>query len=185
MNNSTEQIKQKILRDLCYELITESEVYECYGEPSEINWETLENYSGITDYINSPEIEEKSAQFFNRLHQLYPTEKFSRIYNLLLEQFGSLAPQNWLEAIAQRAEITSKTTSSQLNQLIDCVKPLLSNWLTEDLEVFARPVISSLRGSPTGNNKNWTDLSELEKARLTIAIAKVALEHCQNQDSSI
>jgi hypothetical protein len=69
-----------------------------------------------------------------------------------------------------------------IDRLIQSVQDLLPNWAAEDLLVIARPYAYAMRGD-TGVNEidnivrplAWTELSELERAKLTIAIAQAAI----------
>ena len=64
------------------------------------------------------------------------------------------------------------------------MQDLLPNWATEDLLVIARPYAYAMRGDTGVNNIDnivrplaWTELSELERAKLTIAIAQAAINY--------
>ena len=63
---------------------------------------------------------------------------------------------------------------------------MLSNWATDDLLVMARPYAYAMRCDTGVNNPDnivrsldWNELSELERAKLTILIAQYAIDCVQ------
>ena len=54
-------------------------------------------------------------------------------------------------------------------------------WAEDDLRVFARPLAYAMRGEVASepSSNDWAALSEIEQAKLTLAIAKYAMEHVQ------
>ena len=102
----------------------------------------------------------------------------------LSDQFGALIPQAWLEAIANKARQIVQSNISLADQLVLCVESLLPNWTEEDLLVFARPLAYAMRGasdsavektSVTEPSVEWTQLSPVAQARLSLAAAHSAL----------
>jgi hypothetical protein len=71
--------------------------------------------------------------------------------------------------------------------LVQCVKPLLSGWSDDDLQVFARPLAYAMRGNNVSSidqliSKNsWENLSQLEQISLSMAIAQYTLTELKNQ----
>lgn len=182
---SKKNIKRQLYQDLCYSLLSETEPYPWSPETAEGYYEQLDTTSDIQAYLDSPAATQRSQEFFNEINQLYPPNPFQRVNQALVKQFGELVPLSWLEAIAQQGQNHFQDTTSQIDKLLNCVQPLLSNWLPDDLAVFARPVANTMRGKQTLPQKNWTELSEVEQARLTLLIAKVAIESYQNQSDSV
>lgn len=174
-------IKQQIYQDLLDKLLLDNENYPWSVETSEDYYEGLDPAFGLEEYLKSPKAEQKSSDFFNQIKQLYPPNPLGKVNQTLSEQFGELVPANWLEAIAQQAQNNFQETSLELEKLLNCVQPLFSHWFREDLQVFARPIAYAMRGTQTLPQKNWTELTESEQIRLTLAIAKVALETYQKE----
>jgi hypothetical protein len=136
-----------------------------------------------------------SQAFFNQLHQYWPSPLPSatdRLKASLSQRFADLVPQAWLEEIAHKAQQVFPSNLSLADQLVLCVKPLLPNWLEEDLLVFARPLAYAMRGSskPSGPGTpglvgpvEWTELSQMERVRLSLSVAHSALVELQESSS--
>ena len=102
----------------------------------------------------------------------------------LTDKFGGRVPQAWLAEIAN--QVTNLTTQKlePIDRLIESVRGLLSNWAADDLLVMARPYAYAMRCDPGVNDPTrivrdleWTKLSELEQAKLTMLIAQYAIEN--------
>ncbi len=102
----------------------------------------------------------------------------------LLSQFGNRVPQHLLHRIAEKAQHVLTTNLSLTDQLVQCVNELLPNWIDEDLQVLARPFAFSMRGSEPDQLEvalrsvryaAWTELSGIDQARLSLAIARYAI----------
>lgn len=112
----------------------------------------------------------------------------------LLEQFQSF-PRQLLADIAARAtqlaqNLTQEAgaeaavaTTTLADHLVQCVQQAFPNWSVDDLYVLARPYAYAMRSTtaaPTPEG-DWEQLSELEQVRLSLAVAKAALEQQQAQ----
>lgn len=137
------------------------------------------------------EITQASQALFNQLHQCWSSPEWVVEENLrqsLSERFAAFMPEAWLEAIAHKAQQVFSTNLSLAEQLVLCVKPLLPNWAEDDLLVFARPLAYAMRGkseSATETHRvappiEWTELSPMEQARLSLTVAHSALLQLQN-----
>lgn len=102
----------------------------------------------------------------------------------LLQRFAAQIPQNLLEDIVQRARQVLSTNLSLADKLVSCVQELVPNWGEDDLLVLARPFAYAMRGAETEalestlnavQNSAWADLSSLEQARISLAIARYAI----------
>ncbi|WP_144052162.1 hypothetical protein [Gloeocapsa sp. PCC 73106] len=173
--------QQELYGDLWQKLVTETETYPWNPETADSYYEQIETESPLTDYLCSEMSNQRSQDFFSQIEKLYAPNILDRVTQVLVTQFGNLVPMSWLEAIAQRLPDIPIQTALSLDELINCVKPLLCNWCVEDLELFARPIVFDLRcrnlNPPPLPTKNWPELSEIEKARLTVIIAEIALEN--------
>lgn len=184
MTQFPDDLQQKIYTDLWQKLVQDPVVsYPWDPQTSETYYEQIDSESPLTSYLNSETTYSRAEDFFEQIKPLYPTNKLDRIYQMLVKQFSNLVPTHWLEAIAQRIPEKLNQTSSELEeQLINCVQPLLSNLWQEDLQVLARPLVQELRFTdqcsqpPSLPDKSWNSLSEIEKARISLLIAKIALK---------
>ncbi|WP_159783994.1 hypothetical protein [Sodalinema gerasimenkoae] len=114
---------------------------------------------------------DRSPVFFEQLDSCM-------VYASLCERFGSQVPTSILKRLCDLAKQTCPD-QSLLNQLVGCVGDLLPQWATEDLQVLARPLAYTMRGQPPNElvgDRPWDELSSLEQARLSLAIAQVALQ---------
>ncbi len=125
---------------------------------------------------------------FERLWATHPSETsvMEKVRAALLQKFGTQVPSSWLEAIADRAQTLTSGETSIAQRLVQCVTELLPQWTPEDLQVLARPFAYAMRGESldstvtTISQKTWSNLSEIEKARLSLAIARYAVSELEN-----
>ena len=98
----------------------------------------------------------------------------------------SVIPDVLLTAIAQKATVVLMVEKSASEKLVECVQTLLPNWDIDDLLVLARPFAYSMRSSEPEQftsvirdleNRDWSNLSEIERAKISLAIANYALEY--------
>ncbi|MGA9378551.1 MAG: hypothetical protein WBV73_07250, partial [Phormidium sp.] len=105
-------------------------------------------------------------------------------------------PSAWLEAISHQAyqlKFGQNRVHNQMNlsdQLVRCVQELLPSWPEGDLYLFSRPLAFAMRGRETAavdsmistiRELPFSDLSDMEKARLGLAIARYALAELDQQ----
>ena len=123
---------------------------------------------------------------FDRLWVIAPTETASRILNTeFLQRFTAQVPHQVLNDIVQRAQQVIASNLSLADQLVQAVQDCLPNWGEEDLQVLARPFAYAMRGSETEALEvvlrsvrcaEWKDLSSIEQARLSLAVARYAID---------
>lgn len=141
--------------------------------------------------IESNEINTRSNAFFSRLDTLWAT---TSLQATLTQQFGVRMPQPLLNAIAHRAQQVVSTSRSLADQLVQCAQAALDNLselAEDDLYVLARPLASPMRSVNSQSTTEstlqsvrtaaWEELSELEQARLSLAIASYALASLETQ----
>ena len=140
------------------------------------------------DNWSDAEITQKSRSFFAQIQSCWansptPVLEISPLA-ALIEQFGARVPQQWLAQIADKVSALATNQLEPIDRLVQSVQALLPNWATEDLLVIARPYAYAMRGDTGVNNIDnivrplaWTELSELEQAKLTIAIAQAAINY--------
>ncbi|MGJ3249929.1 MAG: hypothetical protein ACFE0J_02185 [Elainellaceae cyanobacterium] len=168
-------------------------------EPSQVEadayFEELEQ-SVASDWPTE-DIASRSQRFFAQLDQIWDTasspEQVQELHTELVSRFGTRVPQPVLLSIAEQAQRVLTANLSLAEQLVRCVNDLLPNWGDDDLQVLARPLAFSMRGSNTDQLEAalrsvryaaWTDLSGVEQARLSLAIARYAIAQLPARNSS-
>ena len=144
-----------------------------------------------------PELVTRSQSFFQSLDRLWAT---SSLHAILVDRFAARMPQTWLSAIAQQAQriVTEaqhavSTQSSQLaDQLVQCVREIVPTLAEDDFYVLARPLAVQMRDGSGMDvvdtavaqvpQVDWERLSDVQRARLSLAIARYAIGELQAQD---
>jgi hypothetical protein len=99
----------------------------------------------------------------------------------LLHRFSTQVPHQLLENIMQRAQQVITANLSMADRMVQCVQDLVPGWGEEDLLVLARPFAYAMRDRKTTDLDavpqlaGWTELSSIEQARLSLAIAHYAI----------
>ncbi|MGI0494359.1 hypothetical protein ACN4EG_21455 [Alkalinema pantanalense CENA528] len=134
--------------------------------------------NSLLNGLEDQEITDRAENFFKTLDHLWETS----IQAKLTRKFATV-PKAILAAIAQQAEALVNSSSDLAGQLVQCVQTSLPVWSEEDLYVFARPVAYAMRGEEPKYElpQDWQALSEIEQAKLTLAIAKYALNIAQQE----
>ena len=133
------------------------------------------------DNWDDSEIAQRSQSFFGQLDALWSA---TDLKTTLGQKFAAV-PQSLLATIARQAQKVVETSNSLADQLIECVQDVLPSWAEDDLQVLARPLAYAMRGDAadvvdaTVNSVGaiaWSDLSETEQARMSLAIARYAID---------
>ena len=143
-----------------------------------------DRYFSLDDWSDR-EITQQSESFFTSIQSCWDaasSESDLSPLAALTSKFGARVPQQWLAQIA--ANVGSLASNLEpVEQLVRSVQDLLSNWAIDDLLVMARPYAYPMRCNPGVDNPDnivrpleWTELSELERAKLTILIAQYAID---------
>lgn len=99
----------------------------------------------------------------------------------LLHRFAAQVPHQILENIMQRAQQVITANLSMADRMVQCVQDLVPGWGEEDLLVLARPFAYAMRDRKAADLDAlpqltcWTELSSIEQARLSLAIAHYAI----------
>ncbi len=148
------------------------------------------------DNLLEPAIIAKAPHFLNQLDSLWQTHTPERqpqqsLQAKLYAQFATQVPQEWLAAIARQASQVINSQKSLGAKLVQCVQELVPNCLEEDLLVLARPYASAMRSNPNPTimplemtSEQWATLSEIQQAKLSLAIARYALEQIQTEETT-
>jgi hypothetical protein len=154
-----------------------------------------------SDWLEA-EMVERSQDFFNQLehvwHSATPTsevspslQNLSHLQSALRSAFAACLPQNWLDKIAQQATQVAAKEQSIANRLAQCVQDLLPSLAEEDLLVLARPYAYAMRGTEPEiqhlvaqiSTQDWNTLSAIEKAKVSLGVARYALTQINNTKS--
>ncbi len=148
----------------------------------------------IFDGWQDDEIVTRSRSFFNTIDRLWavPTLQTS-----LVERFAARIPHNWLMKIADQAQqvlaettqVVSEQSTLLADQLVQCVREIAPNLAEEDFYVLARPLAVQMRDGGVMNTIDttiaqvpqleWERLSDVQRARLSLAIARYAISELQ------
>lgn len=162
-------------------------------DTAEYYLETDRHFS-LDDWSDA-EITQRSRSFFAQIQSCWanspaPALEISPLA-ALIEKFGARVPQDWLAQIAENVTCLATNQLEPIDRLIQSVQDLLPNWAADDLLVIARPYAYAMRGDTGVENIDnivrplaWTELSELERAKLTIAIAHTAINDSNANDYS-
>jgi hypothetical protein len=180
---TAETMDIELAKELLEALIQDEPIYpwDPYTNESEDYFSEQEAELSLTDCWTSQELETHSNQFFVTLEKSWQTTPLVQIKTSLQQELDYKVPPRWLEKIINQAQDIFLANLSPLEQLVQCVKPLLSDWEDDDLQVFARPLVFAMRGQaePSLNQfttkDSWEELSPIEQARFTMAIAQYVL----------
>lgn len=148
----------------------------------------IEQEFSLTDCLDSEEVDSLATNLFANLDRCWSNANSSTFRQSLSEKFAKFVPSNWLETIAKEAEKVVASNLTSIQQLVQCVKPLLDNWAEEDLQVFARPLAYAMRSSDGEvvesamqlmEQNKWDEFSDMQKIRISMAIAHYALGQLQ------
>lgn len=190
------QAEQEILQ-----LLLQEEVTYCWNaaDPdSEAYFVELEDKLCLDEWPGD-EIQTRSHALFSTLDQLWPAEvpdiisqstvSSQSIVTALSDRFGDRVPVLTLETIAKEAKELVSSNLSLAEKLVQCAGQIIDSWAREDLLVMARPLAYAMRGAQeqammesviaTVRSVPFAELTELEKARLSLAIARYAFDHLQ------
>ncbi|MGF1568152.1 MAG: hypothetical protein ACFCVD_08770 [Nodosilinea sp.] len=113
------------------------------------------------------------------------------LFTKLNTQFQERIPAALLRSIAVAATDLARSGRPLVDQLVDCVNAALPTWDPGDLAVLARPLAFSLRDGRSEildlslrsmPQPDWEALSSIEQARLSLAIASVALKEAEQNE---
>lgn len=190
------QAEQELLQALL-----EDEVIYCWDNThaeSEDYFTELDRGFSLDDWSET-EIQTRSNTFFSRVDKLWPQEvpsvvtqesvSYQSLQSILSERFGSLVPREMLETIAKEAKHLVSSNVSLAEKLVQCVQQVTTEWTTEDLLVIGRPLAYAMRGDDseatiesilsTVRSLPFSELSEMERARLSLAIARYAFSQLE------
>lgn len=107
-----------------------------------------------------------------------------RLLATLTQKFGARMPQPLLAQLSSQAQSAANSGQALMDQLIISAQAALTGWDAGDLQVMARPLSLAMRSGDADavdavvqsiRPADWEELTEIEQARLSLAIARYAL----------
>ncbi|MBD2343394.1 hypothetical protein [Anabaena subtropica] len=173
-------------------------------DESETYFDELERQFAIQDVLDE-ELTTRAQVFYDKLDSLWSGVTNSSYYNCntvlpvidhlqenLHTAFAAGVPQGWLDAIATKAAEIFASQKSLGEQLVECVQSVLPTWAADDLSILARPYAYAMRSSEgqdlasvidNVNNQDWINLSEVEQAKASVAIAYYAIRQLNDSQT--
>ncbi|MEG4091895.1 hypothetical protein [Microcoleus sp. Pol12B4] len=145
----------------------------------------LEQEFALSDSFSDSDIALKSQVLFSQLEQVWLT---TALQKSLREKFARV-PQDFLASIAQSVQNATVKYQSLADQMVECVLDILPQWAEEDLQVLARPLAYAMRDVDSeggelvmATKRPWAQLSEIEQARVSLAVARYAISQLEMAD---
>lgn len=145
---------------------------------SEAYFTDLEQEFAASDWLSELDLAENSQRLFAQLNQLWSV---ATLHKSLFEKFERV-PQDLLTKIAESVQKVIVNYQSLAEQMVQSALEILPQWAEEDLQVLARPLAYAMRDAESEGmaldlavGRNWAELSEIEQARATLAIARYAI----------
>jgi hypothetical protein len=145
----------------------------------------LEQEFALSDSFSDSDIAQKSQVLFAQLEQVWLT---TALQKSLREKFTRV-PQDFLARIAQSVQNATVKYQSLADQMVECVLDILPQWAEEDLQVLARPLAYAMREVDSegaqlvmATKRPWAQLSEIEQARVSLAVARYAISQLAISD---
>ena len=139
----------------------------------------------LSDSFSDSDIAQKSQVLFAQLEQVWLT---TALQKSLREKFARV-PQDFLARIAQSVQNATVKYQSLADQMVECVLDILPQWAEEDLQVLARPLAYAMREVDSEGaqlvmaaKRPWAQLSEIEQARVSLAVARYAISQLAISD---
>ena len=139
----------------------------------------------LSDAFSDSDISQKSEVLFAQLEQVWVT---TALQKSLREKFARV-PEDFLARIAQSVQNATVKYQSLADQMVECVLDILPQWAEEDLQVLARPLAYAMREVDSegaqlvmATKRPWAQLSEIEQARVSLAVARYAISQLAISD---
>ncbi|NQE32297.1 hypothetical protein [Microcoleus asticus] len=152
---------------------------------SESYLSAAEQEFALSDSFSDSDIALKSQVLFSQLEQVWLT---TALQKSLREKFTRV-PQAFLTSIAQSVQNATVKYQSLADQMVECVLDILPQWGEEDLQVLARPLAYAMRDVDSqgvelvvATQRPWVQLSEIEQARVSLAVARYAISELAVSD---
>ena len=189
MNESTNPVsnltpQQQIEQELLHSLLNQEEAYpwNLYDPATPQYLEGLEQASEAT--LLDEALDSKWQQVSQLAAQLWESPTQSLLATLT-QKFGARMPAHLLQTLAASTQVVASDSGALIDQLVTAAQSVLTGWDADDLNVMARPLAMAMRSGQeeileatlrSVRQTDWADLSEVEQARLSLAIARYALK---------
>lgn len=115
----------------------------------------------------------------------------SKLKENLQTAISSRIPHDWIETIATKASELFNSSMSIADQLIEVAASVVPALGADDLSVLARPYAYAMRSEANSlestlqkvGGHGWNNLSEIEQARVSVAVAYYALQQLKKYQS--
>ncbi|MGD1859446.1 MAG: hypothetical protein ACFB0E_05685 [Leptolyngbyaceae cyanobacterium] len=121
-----------------------------------------------------------------------PSDGQVGLAEMLAQKFGARMPSHLLTQLATQVQTAADSGQVLIDQLVQSAQSVLTGWSVDDLQVMARPALA-MRSSQ-GNSLeamvetirpvDWDELTDVEQARLALAIARYALAKLDTDSQS-
>ncbi|MEA5500740.1 hypothetical protein [Limnoraphis robusta] len=187
MKNSSPSPKIQAEMDLLDALFDSDQPYAWnFSEfDSELDLCELDEQLALCDCLTDEDVQQRLQTLLTQVEDLWSVTTLEKS---LLRKFADCVPQQLLQQLAKNAirlkQQVGHVSASFAEQLVQCTQEILPHWQEEDLQVLARPFAYAMRGGETERLEStlntatvvqWQDLSDLEQARMGLAIARYAL----------
>jgi uncharacterized membrane-anchored protein YhcB (DUF1043 family) len=194
MNNSSPSPKIQAELDLLDALVTEQPYgWNTSAFELEPDLRELDQQLALSDCLTDEDVHHKLQSLMTQVEDLWSV---TTLQKSLVQKFADSVPQALLKSLAQKAidlkQKVGDASSSLAEQLVQCTQEIVPDWQAEDLQVLARPFAYAMRGTETEpldsplnstSSKPWIELSEIEQARMGLAIARYAISELEHQSS--
>ncbi len=205
-NNSLSQSEMDLLATLL-EPEDNSYPWNPYDEDAAAYFNQIEEQFVMQDLLDE-ELSTRCEGFNNQLDALWKTVDTSEQFNCntnttvavklqksLQKRFSNSMPSDWINLIAQKAAEIFNDKQSMTERLIECVQAVVPSLEVDDIMVLARPLAYATRSAEpnkvestlTNFNQDkdleWTALSEIEQAKVGLAVAYHALNQLDNSQA--
>jgi len=153
---------------------------------SEYYLDIQEKEFSLSDWLTEKEISQRAKNLFYHFDQIWSNVS---VEQSLLEKFAPLVPHDLLNALVKSVTEVASQYQSLADRMVKSVLTILPQWNEEDLQVLARPLAYAMREADPNPldtllkcGKCWTELSEIEQARLSLVIARYTLSQLSMSD---
>ncbi|MEA5620688.1 hypothetical protein VB711_23015 [Cronbergia sp. UHCC 0137] len=164
-------------------------------EESEGYFQQLDQQFASQDWL-ADELTRRSPNFYDHLDTIWsqaaPTNLKHYLQTSLHQAFSAAVPLTWLNAISQKVAEVFSLQQPTNEKLVSCVRDLFPTLQIDDLLVLARPFAYSMRSESQNSSsvisniegREWLDLSPIEQAKMSLAIANYAIKQIDDLDQS-
>lgn len=142
--------------------------------------------------LSDDEFDSQWNQVSQLATNLWETVADDSLMAALVQKFGTRMPRQLLTQLAATVKTTAQSGGTLMDQLVTSAQTVLTDWAVDDLQVMARPLAMAMRSGGQDEildvtlqsirQVDWEELSEVEQARLSLAIARYALNEVKTPE---